>query len=142
MPIGKDAAVQAAADYAGVARADVTADADAELDESPAHYDVTLHHPTLGKLSYQIDAYTGAVLRGTANAAQAAGDIGAEGAQSIAMKHAGVRAADAAEMETDRDTDGGRIVYEVEFRAGQLEYEYEIDGASGAVLKHKVKRDD
>ena len=75
-------------------------------------------------------------------AAAGVGDIGAAGAQSIAMKHAGVRAADAAEMETDRDTDDGRIVYEVEFRAGQLEYEYEIDGASGAVLKHKVKRDD
>ena len=142
MPIGKDAAVQAAADYAGVARADVTADADAELDESPAHYDVTLHHPTLGKLSYQIDAYTGAVLRGTANAAQAAGDIGAEGARAAAYKHAGVNAADAVFIETERDTDDGMLTYDVAFTAGNIRYEYEIDGASGAVLKHKVKRDD
>lgn len=45
-------------------------------------------------------------------------------------------------METDRDTDGGGSCTKWNFRAGQLEYEYVIDGASGAVLKHKVKRDD
>lgn len=134
MPIGKDAAVQAAADYAGVARADVTADADAELDESPAHYDVTLHHPTLGKLSYQIDAYTGAVLRGTANAVQAAEDIGAEGACAAAYKHAGVNAADAVFIETERDADDGVLTYDVAFTAGNIRYEYEIDGRTGAVL--------
>ena len=36
----------------------------------------------------------------------------------------------------------GILVYEVEFKSGNMEYSYEIDAASGAVLKHESERDD
>ena len=141
MPIGKEAAAQAAADCAGVARGDVTADVDSDLDDQPPHYDVDLYHPTLGKLEYRIDAFTGAVLRGTANAAQTAEtDIGADAAQAAACRHAGVNPADAKFTQTVREVDDGQLTYDVEFTAGNIRYEYEIDGCTGAVLDHEQER--
>ncbi|MFR1052589.1 PepSY domain-containing protein [Intestinimonas butyriciproducens] len=34
------------------------------------------------------------------------------------------------------------MVYEVEFQADGIEYEYTIDGADGAVLEHETDYDD
>ena len=65
LPIGVTAAAQAAEEYAGTLEVDsVTSKTDPELDEAPAHYEVELHHPTLGEFEYKIDAYTGDVLEG------------------------------------------------------------------------------
>ncbi len=66
MPIGVSAAAQAAEEYAGTLAVDsVTSETDPELDEAPAHYEVELHHPTLGDFEYKIDAYTAEVLEGS-----------------------------------------------------------------------------
>ena len=43
-------------------------------------------------------------------------------------------------MELDRDD--GRLVYEIEFHVGRTEYDYEIDAASGTVLKADMDTDD
>ncbi len=32
--------------------------------------------------------------------------------------------------------------YEVEFKSGNKEYDYEIDAATGAILKHEAEVDD
>ena len=40
-----------------------------------------------------------------------------------------------------RDEDG-TLIYEVEFKSGNMEYDYEIDAASGAILKHETELDD
>ncbi len=40
-------------------------------------------------------------------------------------------------MRVERDWDEGRLEYEVEFRVGQTEYEYTIDGAAGAILEYE-----
>ena len=68
LPIGLSAAALAAEEYAGTLEMDsITWDADPELDETPAHYDVELRHITLGDFEYKVDAYTGEVLEGRAN---------------------------------------------------------------------------
>ena len=72
---------------------------------------------------------------GTASGGGTAGDIGAQAAQQAALTHAGVAAADAYELKVERDWDDGRLEYEVEFKSAGYEYEYKIDGASGAVLE-------
>ncbi|MCD8129107.1 MAG: PepSY domain-containing protein, partial [Oscillospiraceae bacterium] len=36
------------------------------------------------------------------------------------------------------DRDDGVYVYEVEFTVGWLEYEYEIDAASGSILSFEI----
>ena len=162
MPIGKDAAAYAAEQYAGTTALDsVTAEVDPELDESPAHYEVELH-TAWGEFEYLVDAYTGKVLSGQKNLLTAAStpnettkpsdqkpdpsgtaqDIGHAKAKSIALNHAGVSENEAYDMEIELDDEDGALVYEVEFKSGGMEYSYEINAASGAILKHEAEIDD
>jgi len=179
LPIGVSAAAQAAGEYAGTLAVDsVTSETDPELDEAPAHYEVELHHPTLGDFEYKIDAYTGEVLEGLPDvmgssqaaaapqtvpdaspktqrpAAQAPASTaqtpssgtqspaagtpaatGEEAAKSAAFTHAGVSAADAESLRCKLDWDDGRQVYDIEFWVGTTEYDYEIDASTNAVLE-------
>ena len=155
MPIGKDAAAYAAEQYAGTTALDsVTAEVDSELDEFPAHYEVELH-TAWGEFEYLVDAYTGKVLSGqkdlpatapvgdeTAKPTAPTGDIGHAKAKSIALNHAGVSENKAYDMEIELDDEDGTLVYEVEFKFGGMEYSYEINAATGAILKHKAELDD
>ncbi len=157
MPIGRDAAAYAAEQYAGTTALDsVTAEVDSELDESPAHYEVELH-TAWGEFEYLVDAYTGKVLSGqkdllaTAPAGDEAArptapsggaDIGHAKAKSIALNHAGVSENEAYDMEIELDDEDGTLVYEVEFKSGNMEYSYEINAATGAILKHETEIDD
>ena len=158
MPIGKEAAAYAAEQYAGTTALDsVTAEVDPELDESPAHYEVELH-TVWGEFEYLVDAYTGKVLSGqkdllaTASVGNkatkpsapsgAVQDIGHAKAKSIALNHAGVSENEAYDMEIELDDEDGTLVYEVEFKSGGMEYSYEINAASGAILKHEAEIDD
>ena len=155
MPIGKDAAAYAAEEYAGTTAVDsVTTEVDPELDESPAHYEVELQ-TAWGEFEYLVDAYTGKVLsgqknllatapvgNGAAKPTAPAGDIGHAKAKSIALNHAGVSENKAYDMEIELDDEDGTLVYEVEFKSGNMEYSYEINAASGAILKHEAELDD
>ena len=154
MPIGKDAAAYAAEQYAGTTALDsVTAEVDSELDEFPAHYEVELH-TAWGEFEYLVDAYTGKVLSGqkdllatapvgdeTAKPTAPTGDIGHAKAKSIALNHAGVSENKAYDMEIELDDEDGTLVYEVEFKFGGMEYSYEINAATGAILKHEAELD-
>lgn len=64
-------------------------------------------------------------------------DIGAEKAKSIALNHAGVSASQTYELKVERDMDDGVLEYEVEFKAGGMEYEYTIHGGTGQILKYE-----
>ena len=157
MPIGVDAARTAAEEYAGTTAVDsVTAEVDPELDESPAHYEVELQ-TAWGEFEYLVDAYTGKVLSGqkdlltvapTPNepakpsAPSGGADIGHAKAKSIALNRAGVSENKAYDMEIELDDEDGTLVYEVEFKSGNMEYDYEIDAASGAILKHEAELED
>ena len=155
MPIGKAAAAYAAEQYAGTTALDsVTAEVDSELDESPAHYEVELH-TAWGEFEYLVDAYTGTILESKREAADGAetsteqptkpvpsGDIGHAKAKTIALNHAGVSENTAYDMDVELDDEDGTFVYEVEFKSGNMEYDYEIDAASGAILKHETELDD
>ena len=157
MPIGRDASAYAAEQYAGTTASDsVTAKVDSELDESPAHYEVELH-TAWGEFEYLVDAYTGKVLSGqkdllaTAPAGDEAAkptapsggaDIGHAKAKSIALNHAGVSENKAYDMEIELDDEDGTLVYEVEFKSSGMEYSYEINAATGAILEHETEIDD
>ena len=159
MPIGRDAARTAAEQYAGTtALNSVTAEVDSELDESPAHYEVELH-TAWGEFEYLVDAYTGKVLSGQKDLLSIvsgqgdvskpvdskttpSGDIGYAKAKSIALNHAGVNENKAYDIGIELDDEDGRLVYEVEFKSGNVEYDYEIDASSGAILKHETELDD
>ena len=155
MPIGKDAAAYAAEQYAGTTAVDsVTAEVDSELDEFPAHYEVEIRSQSGEEFEYKIDAYTGAILESKREAADgtevpvvqpsnpaASGDIGHAKAKSIALNHAGVSENKAYDMEIELDDEDGTLVYEVEFKSGNMEYSYEINAATGAIIKHEAELD-
>jgi len=55
-------------------------------------------------------------------------------AEAIALKHAGVAVNQVKGLRSEFDIDRGIAHYEVEFRVGQWEYEYDIHAETGAVL--------
>ena len=157
MPIGTDKAMDIAAAAFGKASTAKMAysEVDPELDESPAHYEVEIKSQTGEEFEYKIDAYTGAILESKREAADgtevsvvqpskpaASGDIGYAKAKSIALNHAGVSENKAYDMEIELDDEDGTLVYEVEFKFGGMEYSYEINAATGAILKHEAELDD
>lgn len=148
MPIGTAAAAAAAMQYAGVSSSAVTYDVDPELDEYPAYYEVELYTAS-GEFDYNVDAWTGQVLKGPANVSSitgtttpsgTSGGISADKAKSIALADAGVSESSALGLRVKQDWDDGMAIYEVEFRCNGAEYEYDIRSADGTILKSE--RDD
>ena len=157
MPIGTDKAMDIAAAAFGKASTAKMAysEVDPELDESPAHYEVEIRSQTGEEFEYKVDAYTGAILESKREAADgtevpvvqpskpaATGDIGYAKAKSVALNHAGVSENKAYDMDIELDDEDGTLVYEVEFKSGNMEYSYEINAATGAILKHEAELDD
>ena len=151
MPIGKDKALSIAAAAFSRDLADEIrySEVDAELDESPAQYEVEITGQKGEEIEYKIDAYTGTILESKreteekTSAAQptSSGDIGHAKAKSIALNHAGVSENKAYDMEIELDEEDGTLVYEVEFKSGGMEYSYEINAATGAVVKQETEPD-
>ena len=157
MPIGTDKAMDIAAAAFGKASTAKMAysEVDPELDESPAHYEVEIRSQTGEEFEYKVDAYTGAILESNREAADgtevpvvqpskpaASGDISYAKAKSVALNHAGVSENKAYDMDIELDDEDGRLIYEVEFKSGNMEYSYEINAATGAILKHEAELDD
>ena len=160
MPIGKSKAMDiAAAEFGKAYSAEILhSEVDPELDESPAHYEVEITNRSGEEITYKIDAYSGAVIAVKREAADddkasegqlakpaqpgTAQDIGHAKATSIALNHAGVDANTVYDMNTELDVENGIIVYEVEFKSGNIEYDYEIDAVTGAILRHETELDD
>lgn len=160
MPIGTDKAMDiAAAAFGKASTAKMAYSAvDPELDESPAHYEVEITSQSGEEFEYKIDAYTGTILESKREVEDKAEtpaeqptkptpsgtvqDIGYAKAKSIAMNHAGVSENEAYDMDIELDDEDGILVYEVEFKSGGMEYSYEINAATGTILKHETKLDD
>ena len=157
--IGESAAKSAALTYAGVKESDTTyCNAWLEYDDGRAEcYEVEF---MVGSTRYECKvALTSATVieceqenyGGSTASNQSSGqsggasasstDIGAEKAKSIALSHAGVSASQASQLKAERDMDDGVLEYEVEFKAGGIEYEYTIHGGTGQILKYESDRD-
>ena len=77
----------------------------------------------------------------TAAPTQAASSvISVDRAKQIALSHAGVSGASFKKVKLDKD-DGVRV-YEIEFKVGNVEYEYDIDASSGAIISSSSEIDD
>ena len=159
-PIGKDKAMDIAVaefgkDYSVKL---LHSEVDSELDESPAHYDVEITNRNGDEIEYKIDAYSGAVIEvkreatddNKASEGQPAKpaqpemvqDIGHAKAKTIALNHAGVDAETVYDMDIEPDVENGAVIYEVEFKSGNMEYDYQIDASTGIILKHEAELDD
>lgn len=63
--------------------------------------------------------------------------LSVDDARAAALRHAGVSAEDAVFESVELEEDNGRSVYELDFTAGGMEYEYEIDAQTGEVLSYQ-----
>lgn len=63
-------------------------------------------------------------------------DIGAGKAKQIALQHAGISASNAVFVKAEREYDDGRLTYDVDFYAGNKEYDYEILASNGTILSY------
>lgn len=70
---------------------------------------------------------------------QTSGRISADKAKAIAFGHAGVSAGQVRELSVEYDDDG---VYEIDFKVGNTEYDYEIGATDGSIRKADVEQDD
>ena len=68
--------------------------------------------------------------------------IGYESALAAALSHAGLDSSQVSATEVEMDCENGVIVYEVEFRYGGQEYEYEINASTGEIMVSDVDADD
>ena len=64
--------------------------------------------------------------------------IGEDAALTAALTHAGLSASDISRQKVEFDFDDGYAIYEIEFRSGRYEYEYEVDAVSGQILKSEM----
>ena len=146
--IGSDAAKQAALADAGVSAGDARfTKVRMDYEDGVPVYEVEFYTAT-HEYDYEIHAQNGSVFHKEVEAhqtssgnhhggtgTQTGADIGAEAAKNAALNHAGCAAGDVVFTKVERDYDDGWLIYEIEFYKGGLEYEFEIDGTSGAVLK-------
>jgi uncharacterized membrane protein YkoI len=81
----------------------------------------------------------GGTIHGTANTDEY---IGYENALAAALGDAGLDSSQITGPEVEMDCENGAIIYEVEFRYGGQEYEYEVDAKTGQVIKAEADADE
>ena len=144
-------AKKVALDDAKLTAADVTfTKAKLDYDDGRAVYDIEFYSGAK-EYDYEIDAATGRILEkdidrnDDVNAPSEGQDsqtyITAEQAKAAALSAAGFSVSEVRGLKAEFDFDDGRAVYEVEFKKGIFEYDYDIDAVSGKVLKAEKEAD-
>lgn len=109
--------------------------------------DPTLTYQTLSTLNVQEIALIYATRQGENSTVTQTGSVseksyvGFDAAKQAALSHAGVQESAVSRMDVEYDSEDGRMIYEVEFTADGCEYEYEIDAATGEVIRFEKKTD-
>ena len=78
----------------------------------------------------------------SASASASAAYIGEEAAKDIALKDSGFSAGDVTELKAELDLDDAVVHYDVDFKQGGKEYDYDIDATTGAIIQAKSEIDD
>lgn len=158
--IGIEKANEIAISHAGLSSGSVSfVKAKLDTEDGVKVYDIEFYSGNV-EYDYEINAATGAIVSfdqdienyeiptqpaaptqaQTAAPTQAASVISVDRAKQIALSHAGVSGASFKKVKLD--TDDGVRVYEIEFKVGNVEYEYDIDASSGAIISSSSEIDD
>ena len=68
--------------------------------------------------------------------------IGEEAAKKAALSHAGFDESAVTNLKVELDTDDGTVHYDVDFKQGGMEYDYDINATTGEIMKSKSEVDD
>ena len=156
MPIGKDKALDIAVKaFGNTTSAQISySEVDAELDETPAHYEVEIITQSGEEFEYKIDAYTGVILETKREAADGTetpsgdssfptlGSTNYAKVKAIILKYLGISENNIYDMNIKLELEDGTLVYEVEFKSDHIEYSFKINAATGVVLEYEAERDD
>ena len=149
--ISADKAKKIALGDAKLAEKDVTfVKVELELEDNRLVYDVEFYSGNV-EYDYDIDAVSGTIVSADkdienyvipaqpSTEAQAS-EISVEKAKQIALSHAGVGSARFTKAKIDYEN--GVKVYEIEFKVGNMEYEYDINVVNGAIVSSSAEIDD
>ena len=149
--ISADKAKKIALGDAKLAEKDVTfVKVELEFENNRLVYDVEFYSGNV-EYDYDIDAVSGAIVSADkdienyvipaqpSTEAQAS-EISVEKAKQIALSHAGVGSARFTKAKIDYEN--GVKVYEIEFKVGNMEYEYDINVLNGAIVSSSAEIDD
>lgn len=153
--ISADKAKKIALGDAKLAEKDVTfVKVELEFEDNRLVYDVEFYSGNV-EYDYDIDAVSGAIVSADkdienyvipaqpsteAPTKAQASEISVEKAKQIALSHAGVGSARFTKAKIDYEN--GVKVYEIEFKVGNMEYEYDINVLNGAIVSSSAKIDD
>lgn len=132
--------------------------AEYDADDGVRHWDIDFRSGDW-EYDYEIHAVTGKVLKGEKEydpvkpaATQAtqpkqtetttSEKLSKDKAISIALKHAGLEKSQVTRLKAEYDVDDGVPEWDVEFRVGNYEYEYEIHGKTGKIRSWDKEYDD
>lgn len=132
----------AALNHAGLSASEVTfTKTELDYDDGIAEYEIEFN-TAADEYEYEINAATGAVIKYSKEALKLPamnntnGTITAEEAKTAALNHAGLSASEVTFTKTKLDYDDGRAEYEIEFNTAADKYEYDINAATGTVIKY------
>ena len=149
--ISADKAKKIALGDAKLAEKDVTfVKVELEFEDNRLVYDVEFYSGNV-EYDYDIDAVSGAivsadkdienyVIPAQPSTEAKATEISVEKAKQIALSHAGVGSARFTKAKIDYEN--GVKVYEIEFKVGNMEYEYDINVVNGAIVSSSAEIDD
>ena len=102
-------------------------------------FKVRAYHEALGYRYYSDFEYLKTKTRGVAadTSGNSSGFITKAEAKSIALKRAGVSAAQATFTKVEKDREDGVYVYEIEFEAGDYEYDVEVNARTGNIRDYE-----
>ena len=140
-----DEAKQIALDRAGVAAEDALfIKAHTDRDDGRAVYDIEFYSNAT-EYEFDVDVVTGEITEFETEQHAAffsTGKITLEEAKQLALAKVGVKEEEATFRKAHQDEDDGRLVYEIEIVANGLEYDFDIDAATGRITESDVERDD
>lgn len=145
--ISRSKALEIALSAANLTKSQLThCEIDLDFEDGKMVYDVELK---VGYKEYdlEIDAVTGEILKkefpdNSTNLTDNSKFISKDEATAIALKAAGISAENAKQLKAELDrSDSGTYKYEVDFKYGIYEYEYDIDAVTGKIIKSEKEID-
>lgn len=142
--------VDIALDDAGLAEEDTTVVEQHAYENDGVEVNSVTFLTAGARYHYEIDASNGRILASYVNplasgthvdAAMDEPSLSASGALEVALSDAGVPQSEAREWDVDLAYDGGVPVYEVEFETVMHDFEYWVNGVTGAVIDSYRERD-
>ena len=159
--IGAEAARAIAITHAGVNEAEITKyESELDFEKGVMVYDIEFDCGGY-EYDYDINAKTGEIIKSEKeheNKKQHSGDqangesgdgnaqvngsyIGEDAALAAALAHAGISSDTSINgLKCELDREKGQVIYELEFVCGGYEYDYDVNAASGAVVKYEKER--